>query len=380
MDPASEEAQDKVEEVLTKLSIAVSVAVLSVIARRIGSAANGSSIQDVYKALPQDMRDIDNLLRRGVGSIESYVSRALDTAATDNDKWAEVYYAANDAAQVPWKRHDTISSLVAETSDGFNVDLDGYADSLVIADIDGAPVPLADGVLDAVGTVNSVSGAHPSYRDAIVAAVIAALALHGLRVDRGDGGTRFDVAVTGSAMHAYRGMLADIRKVQGIEFGADGVQLSAHGDSAPDHVLYQGGMYTYEQFDAIQNDLPREYVTGAGCRHFTWPVIVGVDRPAYSEDELDEMYRASTGEVSFTGLSGRTLTKTGYEASQYRRSVERRCRELSTQAELLSQAGRESDVQAVRRELERLRSFYTGLCEETGSVPSTWRTHAYTMR
>lgn len=377
-DPASEESQREFERALMAVAGALSTAVLSVLARRLKRALSGDGISSLYKAYPQDMLEIDNLLRKGESQIRQQVRTTMRKATTDNDRWAERYYGARGVEQVAWEDHGTLSEVEREHEGEAEAAVAAALGSLALVGPDGSLVGFEDGYRSVLSHVASWPD---DLKRAAVVAVVTALARHGLRHERPDGGSdRLETAVSGTVMGSYRGLIEQLRHVQGIEFGADGVQLSAHGDSAPDHVPYQGGRFTYESFERIQADLPREYVTGAGCRHFTWPVVIGVDRPAYSDDELEAMYRSSTGEVSFTGLSGRTLTKTGYEASQYRRSVERRCRELSTRLELMRQSGLEDAVEPVRQELSRVRDYYSELCRETGAEPLDWRTRAHTMR
>lgn len=375
LDPASDDAQDNVEKTIMRIALATSTAVLTAVVSAVNSVDKDSGIDAIFTALPQENRRIGNLLRSFRKTIGAEERKLLADAAAANDEWAEKFYRANGVSQTPWHEHDTISDYLDEVAS----DCADVADRpLFIVLPSGRQVPLDNGVRRSM-LQTSTSG--DSRRDAVIAAIVAALALHGLRVDRGDGTSeRFESSVTNRFMHGYREFIYEVRKVQGIEFGADGVQLSAHGDSAPDHVPYQGGMYTLERFEEIQADLPREYVTGAGCRHFTWPVVIGVDKPAYTDDELEEMYRSSVGEVSYHGLSGKPMVKTGYEWSQYRRSIEGRCRELSTRLELLRQTGDQGAVERTRQELARVRAYYSGLSDATAYRPAEWRTRTYTVR
>lgn len=375
LDPASDESQEQVEKTIMRLALATSTAVLTSFVMALQSVGEKSDIGSLFSALPQEKRHIDNMLRYGRKTIAREERRLLEDAATANDEWAEKFYLANGATHVPWQESDTISDYLDTVADECSEET-GLPLFIVLPS--GARVPVDSGMRRALV---QASAAGNGRRDAVIAAVVAALALHGLRVDKGDGTSeRFEYAVTHGFMHGYRKFVYEMRKVQGMEFGADGVQLSAHGDSAPDHAPYQGGMYTLEQFDKIQSDLPREFVTGAGCRHFTWPVVIGVDKPAYTEGELDAMYRSSMGATTYPGLSGRPLTKTGYEWSQYRRSVEARCRELSTRLELQRQTGDERAVERTRRELSRVRAYYSGLSDATAYRPSEWRTRTYTVK
>lgn len=377
-DPASDPAQARVDRSVSIVALGISTAILAVLARRLGVAASGVGMAALYAALPKDYEEIENIRLKGTQAIVNAQTAAAEDAATQNDGWASRFYKQNDVEQRDWTEQDSLSGVVEDHQRSMNVQLWSDVASTGLILPTGQLVSLQEGYRWSVERVGS-SGKRRGL--AIAASIIGFLTLHGLRTVEDDGSSRNMVsAVSHDTLHDYRSMVAELRKVQGIEYGADGVQVSAHEDSAPDHVPYQGRMYTNERFREVQSDLPRELVYGAGCRHYIWPVMVGEDASAYTKEELEEMNRHATAEVSYRGVSGKELTKTGYEWSQYRKSVEERCRTLSSRVELYGQMGDVSAQEAARRELSSLRAYYSDMCAATGQKPSSWATRSYIIR
>lgn len=117
-------------------------------------------------------------------------------------------------------------------------------------------------------------------------------------------------------------MAKDMAEQNGQLLGADGVEISAHMDSAPDHEPYQGRQYTREAFEALDASLGRPFEIW-NCRHKVYPVILGITPPVYTEEELREMAAKNAKGITYEGKH-----YTMYEASQMQRQIERKIRAL----------------------------------------------------
>ena len=102
--------------------------------------------------------------------------------------------------------------------------------------------------------------------------------------------------------------------------GCDGWELSAHAGSAPDHEPYQGKQYTDEEYTRLNNSLVRRIGT-LNCGHAASPIIMGVNSPQYTEEELEKFRKDNEAGVDF---DGKHYTK--YEATQKQRAFERAIR------------------------------------------------------
>ena len=148
--------------------------------------------------------------------------------------------------------------------------------------------------------------------DSEIAKVIRQLGNSGLRVvDYASGRSRrLDAAVRMNVLDGMRQVYQGVQIQVGKQFGANGIELSAHATCAPDHLPFQGKQYSNEEFEHIQNNLERPF--GAwNCRHAWWMILLGISEPAHSPEYLEELARLSNGKVT---IDGKTMTR--YEATQ----------------------------------------------------------------
>lgn len=146
---------------------------------------------------------------------------------------------------------------------------------------------------------------------------------------------RLDSAVRQNLLDGIRQLNQKVQQLVGKQFGSDGVELSAHPFSAPDHEPFQGRQFTNEQFENLQNNLPFKDIKGHrytavdriigewNCRHFAWSIVIGFAEPNYSEKQLREM--AARNQKGYTLPNGKHLTM--YECTQLQRQLETKIRQ-----------------------------------------------------
>ena len=165
--------------------------------------------------------------------------------------------------------------------------------------------------------ISAVQSGVTDYNSAIRRAMKTA-AQDGLRVRYPNSGMtrRLDSAIRQNVLDGVRAINNDVLRQLGNEYGADGIEISAHALCATDHLPYQGLQFSNRDFEELQNSLGRPF--GAwNCKHTMFPVILGVSVPAHDADEL-RMYREnSAAEIE---IDGRTMSR--YEWSQEQRRIE----------------------------------------------------------
>ena len=165
--------------------------------------------------------------------------------------------------------------------------------------------------------ISAVQSGVTDYNSAIRRAMKTA-AEDGLRVKYPNSGMtrRLDSAVRQNVLDGVRAINNDVLRQLGNEYGADGIEISAHALCATDHLPYQGLQFSNRDFEELQNSLGRPF--GAwNCKHTMFPIILGVSVPAHDADEL-RMYREnSAAEIE---IDGRTMSR--YEWSQEQRRIE----------------------------------------------------------
>ena len=216
-------------------------------------------------------------------------------------------------------------------------------------------------VIDAAA--GAVTSGVDDYASAIRGAV-KALAANGLRVVYESGYTRrLDSAVRQNVLDAARAVNQAATNEVGRQLGADGVQISAHILCAPDHLPYQGRMYSNEEFEAIQDSLDRPFGMW-NCRHIWYPAILGVTKQTYSEETLKRYADLSNAPVT---IGSQTLTR--YEWTQQQRRLETKLRDLRAEEAVWLAAGNTEELNRVRAEIRRLTAAYNLITKAAG-VPS----------
>lgn len=132
--------------------------------------------------------------------------------------------------------------------------------------------------------------------------------------------TSLEAAVRRNVIGGLGLMQEQISRQNHDDFGCDGWEISAHAASAPDHEPIQGKQYSDADYEALNNSLVRRIGT-LNCGHSAFPIILGVDSPQYTPEELAKMRQANEKGVDY---NGRRYTM--YEATQHQRKLERAIR------------------------------------------------------
>lgn len=146
----------------------------------------------------------------------------------------------------------------------------------------------------------------------------------------------------------------------GEEFGADGFEISAHWDCAPDHLDVQGRQYTMKEYEELNAGLSRPIGT-LNCRHTIYSIIIGVSEPTYSEAELSAMKEASLRKTEFDGKE-----MTNYEASQVQRRLEREIRKQKNRSVIAASAGDDEMRREAQMKINQLTGKYKDLSDAFG--------------
>lgn len=166
---------------------------------------------------------------------------------------------------------------------------------------------------------------------------------------------RLDTAIRQNVLDGVRQVQQKAQELIGEEIGADGVDITAHPNSAPDHEPVQGRRFDLENFRKMQAGQDFEDVDGKSyesfkrpitqwrCRHLVYYILIGVSCRMYTDDQLkkweEENHRGLT-------IGGRKYTN--YEATQLMRRLELEIRREKDTAILAKESG--DDV--LRRECQ----------------------------
>ena len=130
-----------------------------------------------------------------------------------------------------------------------------------------------------------------------------------------------EVAARRNLMSTMGNAVNEITKRNHDDMGADGWEIDAHKNSAPDHEPIQGKQYSDAEFERLNRSLVRPIGT-LNCGHNASPIIMGVHEPLYTAAELRKMRSDNAKGVKYEGREFASM----YEATQYQRRIERAIR------------------------------------------------------
>lgn len=169
-----------------------------------------------------------------------------------------------------------------------------------------------------------------------------------------------EVAVRDSVLGGLGLMDEKICQQNHDDLGCDGWEISAHRASAPDHEPIQGKQYTDAQYKSLNNSLRRRIGT-LHCGHSAMGIIMGVNDPQYTPEELEELRRENEEGVTYDGQQ-----MTLYQATQRQRSLERKIRKQKKNILLDEALGDEEQLQTDQIRYQVLSQEYKRFSKATG--------------
>ena len=199
------------------------------------------------------------------------------------------------------------------------------------------------------------------------------------RVDYASGrSVRLDSSVRQHLKGALRNLHNETQAIFGEEFGSDGVEISVHMNPAPDHAEVQGRQFSKEEFDNFQNDQDAVDYTGKlftkeheghdrrsiseyNCYHYTFDIVLGVSKPEYSKEELQEIIDNNNKGFELDGEH-----YTNYEGTQMQRKLETEIRKQKDIQIMAKASGNKELVQESQSKITQLTRKYKQLSDISG--------------
>lgn len=360
MDASDIEYQEREQNEVEEDGLAVELAVLSVIISRLRKVDESTTYAVARTWQTEDMSAIAKLLSAGAQMLAGKSDRVMDGMGESSDEWARPFFEARGIAQTS-VFDDEFMGAALKAGKAANAQ---KVASMCRTSVLGLVAPdgtfrRMDEAYKAIidSAIRSIMQGDEAYTNAIERAVWQ-LSRSGLRVMYPSGSTReLYSAVSMNVMDGFRLTMQDIRDQQAQRFKADGIEVSAHGMCAEDHLPYQGRQYTKAEFESIQKRLRRPIGKGMNCRHMVTGVVLGISSSAYTEEQRRAMVRESRRKTGVKTATGHDMT--AYEFSQWQRREETEIRKLKAQARLFESAGIDKEAkkyeESARLRLERYR-------------------------
>lgn len=164
--------------------------------------------------------------------------------------------------------------------------------------------------------------------------------------------TSLEAAVRRNVMGGLGLMQEQISQHVHDDLGANGWEIDAHSNSAPDHEPIQGKQYSDAAYTALNNSLVRRIGT-LNCGHSAHPIILGVSPPQYTPAELEQMRQKNEDGITYNGRH-----YSGYEATQRQRNLEAAMRRQKRRILVGEATGDAEKLQTDQIKLQMLRQEY----------------------
>lgn len=334
------------------------------IARRIAGAGQltGTAQYQIFRAqnLGVSQRELKKRLRKLLKVSHRELRQLLTQSAQagyDYDLKNLPYVQA-----VPFERNPVLQQIVAAAVKLAQDDLSNIVQTLGMVDPYGHALPLQKAYRSCMDyAFKQVSTGAADYNTAIRQAT-KNLADMGVRVIDYESGvhTSIEAATRRNIMGGLGLMQEQITRQNHDDLGADGWEISAHANSAPDHEPIQGKQYSDAAYEALNNSLKRRIGT-LNCGHAAFPIILGVSRPQHTPEEL-ERFRADNAK----GITYEGKRYTGYQATQQQRKIERAIRKQKKRVLVDEAAGDTEKLQTDQIRLRRLNEEYKRFSKAAG--------------
>ena len=337
--------------------------------RKIGDigAADAHRLKTAIEYAGADLKAIEKEMARIMGMNQREVERLFEEVAKENVEFANTYYRARkmDALQ-SYAARSVLSSFVDAAK---RQAMDGTANisnTYMIGFKRGKQtIPLREYYISAIDrAITYVQTGVVDYQSAM-RSTVKEMARSGLRRVTWESGysRRLDSSARMNILEGVRRLNSQMMEETGREFGADGVEISAHGLCAPDHRDIQGKQYSKEEFERLNRRLERPIGT-LNCQHFATPIVLGVSKPVYSRKELADINKRSTERIEYKGQK-----MSRYEASQ---------RHAKDERDAMIATGDKLGATQARKKSAALSAEYKRFCEQAGLTPRPERTRSMT--
>ena len=298
--------------------------------------------------------EINLYLSQQTGLALQDIYKLYDRSAGEIYKDVAYLYKARKIAQIPFAKNTAIQNYIASVKNLTQNTFLNMARTTVISQSYRDVIDLA---------IDTVATGMDDYQS-VMRRMLIDKAQNGTRVKYASGRTRrLDSAARMNILEGVRQINYGVRLEAGKQYGADGVEIDAHGLCAEDHLPYQGRQYSLSKYHSINDSLKRHFGT-CNCQHGISYIILGISPPTYDDKELQRIKDYSTEKIK---VGDKEITR--YEASQVMRNLETKMRYKQEQIIALQKAGKDAEEQ--KKQLKRLKQSY-GYTSKQANLRRQW--------
>lgn len=338
-----------------------------------------------YNKIIKKIKDITKLNEKEIDNI-------FKELAKKNQQWAKVYYDYRGLDFIPYGQNKALQNQVKAiakiTKDTYRNIMQTSAYSILKGNKTYyTPISkIYQDVLDEA--VISISQGKETYNQSI-RRIMKELTSKGLRqVDYSTGySRRLDSSVRMNVLDGMKQLSNEVQRQFGKEFNADGIEISVHLNPAPDHNKIQGRQFStikpsknkLSEWEKLQKGKKaKDYkgnvysldhddngtyrpISTMNCYHYIFSIILGVNKPQYSDEQLKQINSKNTKGFDFEGKH-----YTMYEGTQLQRKIET---EIRKQKDIQIGARSINDIEEIKKSQNKIRILskkYKKLSEVSG--------------
>lgn len=211
----------------------------------------------------------------------------------------------------------------------------------------------------------------------VIRRVVTQMTNSGLRtVDYANGhSNRTPVAVRRSVLNGVSQISGKISERNATLLGTDYYEVDWHPGARPDHSVWQGKVYTYNQLITVCGLGTVTGLHGANCYHDYYPFIPGVSERNWTDKWLEQQDREEAKKKTWKGKEYNL-----YEQTQKQRSMEAAMRAQREKVDALKAAKVDHDeITIARAKYKSQLGEYAQYCKKMGLVEQRERIY-YDMR
>lgn len=331
------------------------------------SPSNLFRLQQMSK-MQQNIDSIEYMLAQETGKTLDELDKVLELSGLSVYKDAYELYVAHNRIQIPFRQNQNMMNYIRSVQGLTHNTFLNMSNTTVIFEPYRNLVDVAiDAITNGIDSYNNII--HKQLTDSTLPPNLR-YADEGLKITYASGLTRrLDSAIRMNVLEGVRQVNNGIREKTGEEFGADGVEVSAHALCARDHIDIQGKQFSKKEFE-LRNEELRRHISTCNCKHYTFPIILGVSKPTYTKEELRQYKENSEKPVN---INGKEMTK--YQATQVQRNMETSIRKEKDKYIFADTMGDIEMANKIKNNINQLQSQYNSISQQAGLSPKMDRTY-----
>ena len=355
---------DALGEAARKITDPITGYLLQDIARRVAEAGQLTSTAqyEVWRLqnLGLSQKEIEKKLRQLLRASKGEIGRILYQSAQSGYDLDVRRFPTVEA--IPFEENLVLQQIVSAAVELAQEDFSNLTQTLGMVDPFGSALPLQKAYRSCTDFAfkQVITGA-ASYTEAVRQAT-ENLARKGVRVIDYESGvhTSLEAAVRRNILGGLGLMQEQIGQVTHDQLGCDGWEITAHANSAPDHEPIQGRQFSDAAYTALNSSLRRRIGT-LNCGHAAFPILLGVNAPQHTPQELEQFRTDNEKGVT---VEGRHYT--GYQATQMQRRLERAIRARKRRIMINEAAGDREKLSQDKTRLTLLHQRYREFSKAAG--------------